>query len=118
MPAPSLVIDTTTRDAALIVSLSGSLGALSCHELEQRLNSAVVGDPTRLVFDLSGIDFIGSAGLRIFLNVEKRIKKIGGRVHFCGLTENVRNVFDISGLAAYTNIYASLDEALRAFGPS
>lgn len=66
--------------------------------------------------DLSGVEYISSAGLRSLLVLGKRIKAKGGTLLLVGLQGMVKEVFDISGFAALFPVHASHEEALEAIG--
>src|SRR5262245_36106947 len=51
---------------------------------------------TRVVLDLSGLEYISSAGLRVLLLASKHAKARGGEVAVAALQPVVREIFDIS----------------------
>ena len=74
------------------------------------------GGETRLVIDLSRVDYVSSAGLRVFLMAFKRLTADGGKIVLCSLQEPVRQVFDIVGFYSMFPIVNSRDEALNTLG--
>jgi anti-anti-sigma factor len=65
------------------------------------------------LLDFSKIDYISSAGLRALLTVVKRLKESGGRLAICLLTDQVREVFKVSGFDAVVEIYPDQESALQ-----
>ena len=57
-----------------------------------------------LEFDLSALDYVSSAGLRVFLVAAKEMRSSGGGARFTGLNGGVREVFEISGLLTVLDI--------------
>ncbi|MNL88983.1 putative anti-sigma factor antagonist BtrV [compost metagenome] len=66
----------------------------------------------RLVFDLSSLDYISSAGLRVILLAGKRLRASKGKLVLVGLQTMVREVFDMSGFLSLFAITATLDEGV------
>jgi anti-anti-sigma factor len=67
--------------------------------LRQELLDAVGHSGARkVVVDLSGVDYVGSAGFRPLLSLRKRLQVTGGEMLLCGLSHEVREVFLTSRL--------------------
>ncbi len=69
----------------------------------------------KVVFDLSRLDYISSAGLRVILMAGKMLRKDLGRVVLVGLNETVREVFATSGFLALFPIGDTLEDGLKLF---
>lgn len=69
------------------------------------------GGTPHLAIDLSQLDYISSAGLRVLLVVAKKVQQAKGKVVLFGLGPNVREVFSISG---FDKIFAIRDDAAAA----
>ena len=50
-------------------------------------------------FDLSAVEYVSSAGLRVFLNAQKALQACGGQLTIIGANESVRRIFTITGFA-------------------
>ena len=57
----------------------------------------VEGGATRLVLDLTALDYISSAGLRVLLTVLKAIQENRGQLVLAGVGPNVASVLTMSG---------------------
>jgi len=79
----------------LTVTLNGRLDTVTAPELEKVL---VLDGVTELVFDVAGLEYVSSAGLRLFLSAHKRMIKQGGMT-ISGARPVVREVFDITGFS-------------------
>jgi anti-anti-sigma factor len=80
-----------------IVRLSGRLDSSAASSAEERLSSALVGEPPRIAIDMSDLAYISSAGLRVLLVLAKKVQQQKGKVALGGLVANVREVFAVSG---------------------
>ncbi|MDB6006085.1 MAG: anti-sigma regulatory factor [Prosthecobacter sp.] len=96
--AASISIAASRLASTATLSLSGRLDGLSSPDLEQQVTALIVSGVRTLIFDLTGLDYVSSAGLRVFIIAAKKLKASGGAAQFTSLTPAVRDVFHISGL--------------------
>ena len=80
---------------AVTVKLTGSLDTATAPELERQLTPVLERPVTDLVFDLAGLKFISSAGLRVFSTTRKTLKERGGQASFIHLQPQIQEVFEI-----------------------
>ncbi len=107
-------IEITQHANVSVFALRGRLDAVSAPELEERLNSWFEKPASDLIFDLAGLDYISSAGLRVFLTAAKKIKARNGKLGMAALKPNVEEVFTISGFIALIPAFESLEAALQS----
>ena len=109
-------VDAARQDTATL-ELAGSLDTATAPELERALAPLLDGGVRQLVFDLAGLKFVSSAGLRIFGMARKRLREGGGQVCFVHMQPQVEEVFQIikalPGLDVFRDT-AELDEYLAA----
>ncbi len=81
----------------LNVSLEGRLDTTSAPELEKALSGSLDG-VAELVIDMSALDFLSSAGLRVLLGAQKRMNKQGG-MKVTHVNETIMEIFEVTGFA-------------------
>ncbi len=81
--------------ASLTIALEGRLDTSTAPQLEQELSSSLDG-VSELVLNFEKLEYISSAGLRVLLSTQKTMNK-QGEMRLIGVTEAVREVFDITG---------------------
>lgn len=86
----------------LIVALEGRLDTLTSPELEEKLELALE-DVEKLIFDLTGLEYISSAGLRVLLSAVK-IMDDQGEMIIRGVQPVVMEVFEVTGFVDILNI--------------
>ena len=96
----------------VFVGVKGFLDAHTFEQLEREFHDLFDAGSYRLIVDLSGLDYISSAGLRVVLLLAKRLKQADGRLVLCGMQPHVQEVFDISGFLAILDVAPGRDEAL------
>jgi len=101
-------------DGTLVLAPSGRLDSVTSADLERRLMAAA--GERRLVVDLAGVEYVSSAGLRVFLKLARRVKDAGGTLVLCAMGEPVRQVFDLAGFLPLFAIEPSRERALARLG--
>lgn len=105
------------QQIATRISLGGSLDSDTAPALEQRLEAILANRTTRLVFDLSELAFVSSAGLRVIFKAQKKVEAAGGEVVMVNLRPQVAKVFEIVKQLPSWSIFqndAEMDEYLQA----
>lgn len=96
----------------LVVAAAGQINSANAAELERTLLQWAEEDDVKWVLDMSGVEYISSAGLRVVLLLAKRLKQKSGRLVLCSLQPHVLEVFDISGFLSILDVADSREAAL------
>lgn len=75
----------------------------------------LLSDHPRLVFDLARVAFVDSSGLGALLSALRQAKSQGGDLKLCGMTRQVRELFDLVRMHRVFEIFGSADEARTAY---
>ena len=70
---------------------------------------------TKLVFDLSRLRFTDSSGLGAFISCLRKLNAKGGDVKLCGMSKQVRAVFELVRMHRIFDIFGTREEAVQAF---
>ena len=112
----SLQIATSERSGVHLLVLTGRLGSTTAESLREALDRPGFGANSRVLVDLSGVDYVSSAGLQVLERAAERARATGGRVVVCGLQEPVRVSFEVSGAGARLDIAETVTEATERLG--
>jgi anti-sigma B factor antagonist len=74
----------------------------------------LLGDAPDVVVDLSGVEFLDSAGVGVLVGLFKNSRLHGGRARFCGLSPGVRSVLELIQLDRIFEIYDDVQTAIRS----
>ena len=85
------------QGAKLTVTVEGRLDTLASPDLEEALDPELEG-LEELVFDMTGLIYISSAGLRVLLNAAQVLERQNGKMSTINVSENLREIFEITGL--------------------
>lgn len=94
----------------ILIALNGRLDALNAYSFEKSIDEILNKRIDHLVFDLEKLEYISSAGIRIFLLLIQKLDTSHKRIAILNPCEMVKEVFEISGLKEYVPILHHPDE--------
>jgi len=97
---------------ALVLVVSGRIDGKTAKAFEEKVLSAVEASSGKLVIDCAGVDFISSAGLRVFLIAAKRLKTGARDLAVCSLQPLVQEIFETTGFYSILTVVADRSAAL------
>lgn len=100
-------------DGIKIVCLIERVDSTNAPETEAAVRALMDQGCTRILFDLSELVYISSAGLRVVLLTWKTLSKTGGRFALCRFNDNVRQVFEVSGFLPMFKVFKEREGALE-----
>lgn len=101
------------HDGVSVISVSGEIDLVTAPALEQSIGAVLADSPTALVIDLSGVEFLGSVGLKILASTYERLEE---SIEFGVVARGpaTRRPIHLTGLDKTFAMYPSLDDALTA----
>jgi anti-anti-sigma factor len=113
-----LIVRLETLSFATLVILEGRLDFGAAPGFQQHLEQALSGTPVAVVVDCAALEYVSSAGLRVFLVAARVARQSGIRFAACALTPPVREVFEVSGFTRIIEVHPDREVALaRAPAP-
>ena len=106
---------TRVQDDVAIVDVEGKLDTMTAPNARGEFESLLAEGQRTILFNLTKLDYISSAGLRVLLVLAKELQKGGGKLHLCSLNDTVREIFEMSGFDGILNVFPSEADALAAF---
>lgn len=97
----------------LILTVSEHLDTATSSIFESRLLGLVDRGERKIVVDCSTLEYVNSAGLKVFLLAAKRLEPLGGKLVLCALAPSVLMIFEMIGFTRIMKIVPTLDEAIR-----
>ncbi|QJR16655.1 STAS domain-containing protein [Usitatibacter palustris] len=102
---------------AVVLSVSGRLDQDTCEAFRAELMThldATSRDGRGIVLDLSGLEYVSSAGLRCFMLASRQAKAQHSRIAVAALQPMVAEIFEISHFNLVFQVYGTVDEAVNA----
>lgn len=108
-----MIIQVESTEGYTIVSVEGRVDTTNANEFEKAMMKVVEEGCAKIILDCSGLNYISSSGLRIFLIVQKKMMAIKGQFNLCNLQPGIKEIFDISGFSSIFSVFADREAAIR-----
>lgn len=108
-------ITTLEENGIMAVMVQGSIDALTSGRVTDTFNQLLADGHNQLIFDLSQVDYISSAGLRVMLGTVKEARAKGGDLRLAGVQSAVNKVLQMSGFSNIIKIYSDRAAAISSF---
>jgi anti-anti-sigma factor len=99
--SPQFEIESELVDGTARVTVAGELDIATVPRLDKQARALLAHDAQRLVIDLSGLTFIDSSGLNLFIALNNRATEEGWTLGLTRPPEQARSVFTVTGAEAY-----------------
>ena len=90
-----MTIEKKINGEEVTLIVSGRLDTQTAPELEKELDSILSG-LKELTFDMTNLEYVSSAGLRVILKAQKAMNAQGS-MKLTGVNDSIMEVFDITG---------------------
>jgi anti-sigma B factor antagonist len=99
--AQQLTIRSQRDGHAHVVQLTGELDMDTAQAFEDELERVEATTAREIIVDLSGLKFIGSDGLKVFIHASARSRRQGNRLKLVRGPDHVHEAFETSGLVSH-----------------
>ncbi len=100
------------KDRFKSLALRGRVDALSSAEIQEVFDRLIQAGERMILVDFTEVNYLSSAGLRLFLLVQKQLRSVGGELLLFGLAPQTLEVFRLSGLDKLFRIASTGDELM------
>ncbi len=94
-----------------LIKLTGRLDILGVGQIETSFAGYCSGEKPLVLVDLSGVDFLASIGIRLFILNAKAVANRGGKMVLLNPAPDVYNVLEVSGIPSIIPLYSSFESA-------
>jgi anti-anti-sigma factor len=98
----------------IVVDMVGRLDSTTSGYGYEEMVKITQGDIKRVVVNLSQLDFVTSAGLRILLIAAKLLQTAGGKLNLCEANDRVQQVLETAGFNSLLHLYPTEAEAVQS----
>ncbi len=99
----------------IVVDMVGRLDSTTSGYGYEEMVKIAQGDNKQVVVNLSQLDFVTSAGLRILLIAAKLLQTGGGKLTLCEANDPVKQVLETAGFNSLLHLYPTEAEAVKSF---
>lgn len=114
-----MLITPTLRGTTQVLAVSGRLDQDNAESFRIELGhhlDAASREPHHIILDLSGLEYVSSAGLRCFMLAARQAKGPDSKVVVASLQPMVAEIFQISRFDLVLKVFPNVDEALKGLG--
>jgi anti-sigma B factor antagonist len=98
-----------------VISIRGELDAHTSPQLIEFFNERVSSSCMNYVFDLQGLTYSSSAGIRIFLGLARDSRKKNGDLRIAGVRPQVEKIFKMSKFDKIVKIFDTVENAVNSY---
>jgi anti-anti-sigma factor len=105
----------------MVLRPAGRINHMGSDELKAALEpflARCAAGQDQIVLDLSALEYISSAGLRVLMLARKQAKAQGGTLVVTGLAALVKEIFEISKFTMVVEVFPGVREALARISPA
>ena len=108
-------IDFQSFKRADLVTVNGRIDGSNASELDDAFNGLVDEGRHNIVADLSGVEYMSSAGLRAMVAALRSCKDKGGDLRIANPSQRMGDVLSLAGLDTIFSIYDDQTSAIGSF---
>jgi anti-sigma B factor antagonist len=94
-----MTIIKTFNENTITLAITGRLDTITSVQLSDALEKIFSESAFNLIVDLSELEYISSAGLRVLLSARKQTSQLGTTLEITGVNKTVKEIFSITGFA-------------------
>jgi anti-sigma B factor antagonist len=108
---PLTVSSSEKMPRVFILYPVGSLDSNTYGVLEKKVEYLLrEGQAKHITFDMAGVDYISSMGVRVVLKAQKELKHLGGSLTMMNLQPQIKKVFEIINALPSMQVFSSIQE--------
>jgi anti-anti-sigma factor len=111
-----IATSVSREDGIAVLAVSGEVDLSTVGALEAAIADALTGQPGALVVDLTGVDFLASAGLQTLVATHERVSKDALFAVVADGPATSRPI-QLTGLDQILSLYPTMAEAIAAVKP-
>lgn len=97
-----------------VIKLIGTLDIMGANAVDVKFSAYCSGENTRVIVDLSGVEYMASIGIRLLTSNAKSLATRGGKLVLLNPIEDVRNVLDTTGILTVIPTFDQMEAAQAA----
>jgi len=97
------------------VTVAEEMDSRNAQQAKDQFKTLVGDGNSRIVVDLTPLNFIDSSGLGALVTALKAARQAGGDVRLCGMSAPVKSIFELTRLYRVFDIFENRSEAVASF---
>jgi anti-anti-sigma factor len=109
-----LILNEQVIDEVTVIEVDGRVDSANAPKLHERVAALMNAGRKSVLLDLGKVEYISSAGFRVFLLLARQAGEARCRFALCALTARVRKLFDMGGFLDLLPIAPTREEGIAA----
>lgn len=114
MPNP-FSVTTVEEDNFAVIRLDGAVDAHTAPQFEEAVQKIIDDGQPNIIVDGEKLTYISSAGLGVFMGFIEEVREARGDIKICGLSETVKQPFEILGFETLFHFCPDVESAKEKF---
>ncbi|MEN3039056.1 MAG: STAS domain-containing protein [Candidatus Kryptonium sp.] len=103
------------RNSVTILKMKGYLDAYTSLEFEEKMKEIVESGIYKIIVNMKNLSYISSAGFGVFMAFVDEVRRNGGDIKFCCLSEKIDEIFELLGFKHIFDVLNDENEAIKSF---
>ena len=108
-------LQVTDHKRASVLAVTGRIDGSTAGDFEAALTELTDAGQNNIILDMSDVDFVSSAGLRVLVNTRKAVNAAGGKIVLAEPSQQVIETLDIAGLDVLFEQFTDRETAIGTF---
>jgi anti-sigma B factor antagonist len=108
-------INVKSSGQVTVVEMAGDIDSNTAPQAHERI-LPLVQPAAKLLLDMSDVEYMSSAGLRMLLSMYRQVSRQNGGIVLVRLAEEIKDTMSVTGFLNFFTIRDTLDEGLKALG--
>jgi anti-sigma B factor antagonist len=106
-------INVKSSGQVTVVEIAGDIDSNTAPQAQERV-LPLVQPGSKILLDMSGVEYMSSAGLRMLLSMYRQISRGNGDIVLVGLSEEIKDTMSVTGFLNFFTTRDTVDEGLQA----
>ncbi len=106
----SLKLEKSSYKGSDVVRMTGEVDLCTAPDLKAAIYELLDAGADDVVLDMTGLEFMDSAGLGVLVGTLKRVRSAGGSLHLVCDRDNILKVFSLTGLDKVFSVCPTLED--------
>jgi len=99
-----------------LVTVKGRVDSATAAQLGEAFEAVTKGGRHKIVLDMSGVEYMSSAGMRVLIVTQKECKRLNrGELVLAVVSERIKEAFDLAGFIPLFTIFDEIAPAIGYF---
>lgn len=109
------LFEIANEDGVIVVQLRGEIDQHTSRGLLSAVSEQIDQGISRVIFEMSGLDFIDSTGLSVIVDLHEQAARKGGKLVFAAPSDRILRILRVTRLDRYIDLHDDVTAAKKSF---